>query len=263
VRLSKKPSCPGRRPSGISPQHAVIAEIPEVAIYGLPLAFESDAELDRVRGSMDAALVTILARRGLVALAMQHVGNGHVFSTRPRTGEAGSLEAFLGSRLWVPENAGGETFSSFGVRAPVRLAYNDVRKALDKGAIDTFVGTPSTVLLARWHTGVATVSREPIMRFVAPLVVHQPEFDKLSEADRAIARRILGEAFTSAARTSRAKDAEALRLLGRRDTIEFVDFVNAAEWNAWARSVADRLVADKKLPASLVQQLRLLTPSRS
>ena len=61
----------------------------------------------------------------------------------------------------------------------------------------------------------------------------------------------------------RAKDAEALRLLARRDTIEFVDFVKPAEWNAWARSVADRLLADKKLPSTLVQTLRRLTPSRS
>jgi TRAP-type C4-dicarboxylate transport system substrate-binding protein len=242
-------------------KRSLLEEVPESAIYSLPLSFESDAELAWVRERMDPVLVKILARRGLICLGIQHIGNGHIFSTRPRTQATGSLDDFLRSRLWIPDRAGGDTFNSFGVRSTVPLGYEDVRGALEKGKVDTFITSPSISLLARWQTNVATVSKEPLICLVMPLVVHRSEFEKLSESDRATAQQILGDAFAAAARSSRQKNVEAIRLLSRRDTIEFVDFTGRSAWNAWAESVSSRLVADRKLPASVVQELRQHTRS--
>ena len=242
-------------------ERSLLEEVPESTIYSLPLAFESDAELAWVRERMDPVLVKILARRGLISLGIQHIGNGHLFSVRPRSPDSGSLDDFLSARLWIPDRAGGDTFSHFGVRSPVILPYNSVRSALERGKVDAFIATPSISLLARWHSDVRTVSREPLVRFVAPLVVHRSEFERLSESDRTIARQILGDAFAAAARSSREKNVEAVNLLGRRDKIEFVEFTDRSTWSAWAESVSSRLVADRKLPASLVQELRQLTRS--
>ncbi|MEM9017363.1 MAG: hypothetical protein AAGC68_10135, partial [Verrucomicrobiota bacterium] len=116
-------------------ERSLVEELPELAIYALPLAFVDDEALARSRRALDEAVSNFLIRRELIPIGIEHIGNGHIFSIRPATPGIGTLVHFQESRLWVPKKADNHLIGSLGTKAPVPLPFDKVRNALGSGAI--------------------------------------------------------------------------------------------------------------------------------
>ncbi len=241
---------------------AVLEYVPELGVFSLPLMFRSDQELDFVRKKMDSRLMQVIRDKGLVPLSLESVGAGHIFTT---SSEMSTLQQFQTSQLWIPKGKASSSFNSFGIQNPVSASLPQVKPKMALGKLDTFVATPSTVVLARWPAGrtplptpsISRASTKPLMYFVAPLVVYPQGYSKISDADQEVVKAYLIQAFQEASQSNRAKDAEAMQILQRRD-VAFVDFVDPtdSEWSSWAKSVTDRLISNGKVPASLTNEVR-------
>jgi len=247
---------------------AVVEYVPELGIYSLPLVFRSDEELAYVRSKMDSKLESLMSQRGLIPLAIEGVGAGHIFSVSK---DIDTLTEFQNSRLWIPKGKASDTFNSFGINNPVPASLAEVRIKLTRDnsignvaslvktdPIETVVATPSTVMLARWQDKIAMGSKQPLMHFVAPLVVYRKQFDDLSKADQEATKTILAKAFSEAGQSFRAKDQEALGRLQANGSVEIKDFVKptASDWSAWSDSVINQLVKQGEISGSLVDELR-------
>lgn len=250
---------------------AVLEYVPELGVYSLPLMFKSKKELDFARSQMDEELMRIIREKGFVPLALEEVGAGHIFATST---DINSLQDFKNSKLWIPKGKPSDAFESFGIANPVPAALPEVKLKITLGKIESFVATPSTVVLARWPISgrtplptpsISMVSERPLMYFVAPLVVYPQGYSSISKPDQKVVKDILVAAFADASQSNRQKDNEALELLRRREGVTFEDFVdpNNSEWQAWSATVRKRLVSDGKLPSSLVGQMETVVSGYS
>ena len=83
---------------------------PDLSIYGLPLLFNSQGEVDYVRERLDARLKAGLEEAGFVSFGFAGGGFAMVLGNAPVT----ELADLQGQKVWVPE---GDTISYAGMEA--------------------------------------------------------------------------------------------------------------------------------------------------
>ncbi|NNJ97751.1 MAG: TRAP transporter substrate-binding protein DctP [Gammaproteobacteria bacterium] len=209
---------------------------PDIGIYELPYLFDSLEQVDYVRSKMDAELIAGLDRKGFVGFGFAEGGFSYMMSDEPLQ----SVAEVRTKKVWLPSNheIGEAVFSSADV-ASVSLPLSDVLTALQTGLIDTIITSPIGAIALQWHTKIAYVVEEPLTYFGALLVINKKAFNKLSEADRQIARDIMGQAFISIDKKNRKDNVEAKQAL-KNQGIKFVS-LSAASRKEW-HEVGDKAI---------------------
>lgn len=209
---------------------------PDIGIYELPYLFDSLEQVDYVRSKMDAELIAGLERKGFVGFGFAEGGFSYMMSDEPLQ----SVAEVRTKKVWLPSNheIGEAVFSSADV-ASVSLPLSDVLTALQTGLIDTIITSPIGAIALQWHTKIAYVVEEPLTYFGALLVINKKAFNKLSEADRQIARDIMGQAFISIDKKNRKDNVEAKQAL-KNQGIKFVS-LSAASRKEW-HEVGDKAI---------------------
>lgn len=186
---------------------------PDLQIYGLPLAFESAAELDYVRAAMDAELMAGLEDEGYVGFGFAEIGYAYVMSQKP----VDSVESVRQLKNWVPDGdlASAKALEAFGI-SPIPLTIGDVLAGLQTGLIDTIAAPPVGTLTLQWHTRLSHVLDMPMLYTYGLLVVSDRQFRKVSAADQAVVREVMGSATQSVNARSRADHEQALDVLQRQ-----------------------------------------------
>ena len=231
----------------------VLNDVPGIALYSLPLVFKNEEEIDYVRERMDSSLIDILATKGYTTIGIEGLGMAHIFSKK----ELRLPDHLLASRLWTPDEKGGDVLKRFGVREIVPVDIMDVRKALDANKLDTLVTVPSSVVLARWQDGVDFVADWPLLYVYSPLVVKNAEFDALLPKDQQTLRETLGDAFKDAGASSRRMTEQAWGVIRKREKIQFLSQTDEERraWETWADSVRQQLIDDGRIPAAMAAEL--------
>ncbi len=113
--------------SGLSERYA------DIVIYGLPLLFNDDAEVDYVRERMDPQLEAGLSAAGFESLGM--AGGG--FAVLMGSEQVTTLDELRGRKVWVPE---GDRISYAAMESldlsPVVLPITDVLTGLQTGLLE-------------------------------------------------------------------------------------------------------------------------------
>ena len=200
----------------------------DAQLYNLPMQFANFEEVDYVRERLDGVLQQGLEDNGFVCPGLAEVGMAYAMSTRP----VRSISDTSGIKFWTPTGnvAAIKAVTAFGI-SPVQLGITDVLTGLQTGLIDA-VATPLVGALAlQWHNQLDYILDLPFMYIYAVMVLPERSFNRLDEADRAIVRRLLGEAVRAADAGNRA-DHHAVREVLQNQGLEFIQ-PSVAEVRQW------------------------------
>ena len=225
-------------------------------LYGLPLLFDSQEEVDYVRQRMDEKIAKGLEESGFVSFGFAGGGFAKLMSNEP----VRSLDDLKGRKVWVPE---GDAISyaameSLGL-SPVTLPLTDVLTGLQTGLVDIVAASPVAAVVLQWHTKVKFVTDLPVSYIFATLAIEKRAFEKLTAEDQAVFRNVMSgiyQKFEAENRTDNERAAEAMRSNG----VEFVepDVSEASHWRALTSDINDRLSGEKLFNSADLAEIRAL-----
>ncbi|MGH8494204.1 MAG: TRAP transporter substrate-binding protein DctP [Moraxellaceae bacterium] len=165
----------------------------DIQVYSLPLKFRNFDEVDYVRSKMDAGLSKQLEDGGFVNFGFAEGGFAYAMS---KNAPVSSISTLRKQRVWIPDNdhQSEEAMKVFQV-TPVPLSLADVLPSLQTGIIDTVASSPIATVALQWHTQVKYFTDLPLSYFVGTLAIDKKSFAKLSPADQAVVREVMGKVF--------------------------------------------------------------------
>ncbi|MEO0347110.1 MAG: TRAP transporter substrate-binding protein DctP [Pseudomonadota bacterium] len=183
---------------------------PDLSVYGLPLLFDSQDEVDFVRDRFDAQLKQGLEDAGYVSFGFAGGGFAMVLGNEP----VRTLEDLDNQKMWVPE---GDTISYAGMEAldlsPVTLPITDVLTGLQTGLLDVVATPPVGALVLQWHTKVKYGTPMPLVYTMAFIAIDKKRFDRLSAEDQAVVDDVLTGIYTNFEQVNRSDNEKALAAL--------------------------------------------------
>ena len=225
----------------------------DVQLYNLPLVFRNLSEVDAVRTRLDQVLLDGMERNGFVAFGIAEVGMAYAMSRRP----AATLQAVRRAKVWSPEGdiSVARTLDTFGI-APIPLTVVDVLPGLQTGLIDTVASPPVAAVALQWHTQLDYVLDIPLMYVYGLLAVSERRFRRLSDADAAAVRRVLGDAVAEADRRNRGDhDATMQVLIAQGLKLTTPSPEELANWQRLGKQAEARWVREGIISAGLYRQL--------
>lgn len=234
---------------------------PDIQIYGLPLLFESDAELDYVRSQMDDYLLAGLEEAGYVGFGIAEIGMAYAMSQA----DVGSVEDVQQQKVWVPDGDLGsaKALEAFDI-TPIPLTIGAVLGGLQTSLIDTLFAPPVGAITLQWHTRLKYVLDFPVLYAYGVAVVGERYFKKIAPADQIVVREVMAEASRAVSERSRVDHKEALAVLQQQGLIFTEPTVAAIEGFRRRAEKANReMVAEGFVTEAAwqkLQQLRAATP---
>jgi TRAP-type C4-dicarboxylate transport system substrate-binding protein len=179
----------------------------DIQVYSLPLKFKSFDEVDYVRSKMDVPFSKSLEAAGFVNFGFAEGGFAYAMS---KNAPVSSIAALRKQRVWIPDNdrQSEEALKAFQV-TPVPLSLGDVLPSLQTGIIDTVASSPIGAVALQWHTQVKYLTELPMSYFVGTLAVDRKAFGKMTPADQAVVREVMGRAFRDIDRQNRKDNLAA------------------------------------------------------
>lgn len=183
---------------------------PEIALYGLPLVFESVEEAAYVRARLDKTIQDGLEKAGYVNFGFASGGFAVIMSNNP----VKDLGDMKGKRVWVPE---GDTISYSTMQAlslsPVTLPLTDVLTGLQTGLIDIVAMSPVGALVLQWHTKVKFITDMPLVYTMGFMVIDKRAFKKIDVADQQVVREVMTRTYANLDEASLSDNVEAMQAL--------------------------------------------------
>jgi TRAP-type C4-dicarboxylate transport system substrate-binding protein len=243
----------GQLQGGAFTAGGIAEKYPDIVVYGLPLLFNDQDEVDYVRERMDASFTKGLEQAGFVSFGFAGGGFARIFANRPIT----STADMRGQKIWVPD---GDRVSAAAMEAlrlsPVGLPVTDVLTGLQTGLLDVIAAPPVGVIALQWHTRVKYMTATPLMYTMGLMAVDAGAFGKLGPADQQAFREVMEAVYGRLDHQSRADDQAAQAAL-KSSGIRLVD-AQAGEVESWRGAMAEanrRLGADGVYSPSLLAEL--------
>jgi len=164
----------------------------DMALYSLPLFFETKQQVDTVRQVMDKQLYEGLKQKGYESFGLAGAGFAYIMSMKPVT----TIDHMRGKKVWVPE---GDTMSYAMMQAlglsPVTLPLADVLTGMQTGLLDIVAASPLGAIAFQWHTQIHFVTELPVAYLYGIFVISNKQFKKLSTGDQEIVRRVMSAVY--------------------------------------------------------------------
>ncbi len=234
----------GQLQGGAVPGGAMLSFYPDAQVYNLPLKFHSFAEVDYVRERMDNKIIAGIEENGFVTFGLAEGGFAYILSKKSIT----TMEELRAGKVWIPNNDPGglQAVKTFGVN-PIPLNLADVLAGLQTGLVDTVATSPIGAIALQWHTQVQTMTNLPMLYFYALLAIDKKAFGKLSDADQAVVREVMGASFKQIDQQNRTDNIAAYNALLEQGIEELE--LSAAERERWYQTAeeAEANIADKNI----------------
>lgn len=227
---------------------------PDIQVYSLPLKFQSFDEVDAVRGKMDSELSAQLEKGGFVNFGFAEGGFAYAMSKKAPVSSVPTLRQ---QRVWIPDNdkQSEEAMKIFQV-TPVPLSLADVLPSLQTGIIDTVASSPIATVALQWHTQVKFLTDLPLSYFVGTLAIDKKAFSKISPADQAVVREVMGKVFREVDQQNRKDNLAAYSALLKQGIKPVKpSAAEMAEWQKFAALASAEMVKDGIVSTQAAQQL--------
>jgi len=205
----------------------------DTQVYSIPFTFNSYAEVDYVRKRVDPLLIAGLKEKGFISFGISEGGFAYLMSKTPVAG----VDDLKGHKVWVPE---GDEISRASFDAahisPISLPLTDVLTGLQTGMIDTIASSTVGAIALQWYTQVKYLNDAPLMYLYGTMMVKRDQFEKLSPADQAVVKRVMGDVFARLDVTNRS-DNEAAKDVLKKHGITFLHSTEA-ETRHWREVIA-------------------------
>lgn len=242
----------GQLQGGVFTSNGLEERYPDILLYGLPMLFNSQDEVDYVRQRMDEKLAAGLAKEGFVSYGFAGGGFAYFMTSKPVTG----LADLRGQKIWVPE---GDQTSHVAMQAlqltPVILPITDVLTGLQTGLLDIVAAPPVAAVVLQWYTKTRYVTRQPLSYTMGLLVIDEKALKNVSADDRQVLQEVLSATyarFDGQSSIDNSKAEEALKANG----LSFVapNSAEIPEWRAAISTAIDGMVANGTISASLLAE---------
>ena len=132
----------------------------DIGIYGLPMLFRSQSEVDLTRSQIDKMLMEGLEAKGFMGFGLAGVGFAYPMSQVAAT----NVSEVRKMKIWTPDNdlEALIAFEAFNI-SPIPLPYGDVLLGLQTGLINGIAAPPVGTLLLQWHTQVSYALDLPLL----------------------------------------------------------------------------------------------------
>ncbi len=244
----------GQLQGGAFTASGIAEKFPDIVLYGLPLIFNNQDEVDFVRERLDVTLAQGLEKAGFVSFGFAGGSFARIFAQKPIS----TTDAMRGQKIWVPE---GDRVSAAAMEAlrlsPVGLPVTDVLTGLQTGLLDIVAAPPVGVIALQWHTRVKFMTTAPLMYTMGMMAIDAKAFGRLSAADQQVFRETMGAVYRKLDQQSRTDDQAVLKAL-QANGITLIE-AQPAEVDAWRNAAAganQRLAAEGVYTPALLAQLQ-------
>ncbi len=245
----------GQLQGGAFTSGAMARVFPDLSLYSLPLLFNSLAEVDFVRASMDPVLKQGLEKKGFACLGFAEGGLALMFSREPII----NLADLKGKKVWVPE---GDLPSYAAMEAngltPVTLPLTDVLTGLQTGLIDVIGSSPLAAIAFQWHTQVKYFNRTPLSYIYALLVIDARAMKKMTASDQQILREVLGAVYQQLDKENRLENEQAAAALLNQGLKEEPPLPQLVEMRATTEAALGKRAADGLFSADRYAEVKAL-----
>jgi TRAP-type transport system periplasmic protein len=244
----------GQLQGGVFTSNGLEERYPDIVIYGLPMLFDSQAEVDFVRQRMDPQLAAGLEQAGFVSFGFAGGGFAYLLSNAPVT----RLADMEGQKIWVPED---DQTSYVAMQAlglsPVVLPVTDVLTGLQTGLLSIVATPPVGAIILQWYTKTRFVTSQPLTYTLGVMAIDKAALKDVSAADQSVLREVmtaLYARFDAQNRTDNAKAEQALRANG----LKFVtlDPAEVPRWREVTARAMDGMAAKGAFSAELLREVR-------
>lgn len=229
---------------------------PNSLIYGLPLLFKNQNEVDYVRKRMDPIFNQGLESAGFVNFGI--AGGG--FALFMSSAKLNDIDDLKNNKMWIPEGdiASYETLKALGV-TPVILPLTDVLTGLQTGLISTVAAPPSGAIAFQWHTKIKHVADLPIAYTFGVFIINRKSFKKLNESDQKLVRDTLNKTFERLDHSNQEANHSA-RLALEKNGILFTQPQAKAQttWQKVSNQVIENLGKKGKFELEFAQKVQAL-----
>lgn len=244
----------GQLQGGMFTSNGLEERYPDILIYGLPMQFNSQDEVDYVRKRMDAKLAAGLEKAGFASYGFAGGGFAYFMSGKPVMG----LADLRGQKIWVPEGDQTSFLAMESLRlSPVVLPITDVLTGLQTGLLDIVAAPPVGAIILQWYTKTRYVTRQPLSYTLGVMVIDQGALKEVSAADQAVLREVMSALYARLDvenRVDNIKAEQALKVNG----LQFVspNMAEIPEWRAAVSAAMDQMAAKGTFSAELLGELR-------
>jgi len=243
----------GQLHGGAITSGSLASRYPDCQVYGIPLKFKSNDEVDYVRSKMDSVLLDGFRKNGFEIIGIAEGGFAYIMSNKP----VRSLTDIKTCKVWVPDTDQSiiEAVKAFDV-SPIPLTLADVRTGLQTGLIDTVGTSPIGAITLQWHTQVKHLTNMPILYIYAVFTLNNKSFSKISPEDQVIIKKHMGASFSRIDKQNRVDNVKAFDAL--KNVGIQIDEISPDEYDAWkekAKTAESRMVSNGGLSADIVEQL--------
>jgi TRAP-type transport system periplasmic protein len=183
---------------------------PAMNLYGVPLLFRSDEEVDYVRERLDPKLAEGLEAAGFVSFGFSEGGFANLMGNEPIR----SIDDLRRKKVWVPE---GDQITFLAMEtlglSPVVLPPTDVLTGLQTGLLDVVGASPVTALVLQWHTKIKYRTELPVSYSMGVFAIDASAFRRLSAADQGVVREVMSEVMIGIDRASRPDNERAREVM--------------------------------------------------
>ena len=243
----------GQLQGGAFTANGLADRYPDIVLYGLPMLFGSQAEVDYVRERMDPVIAAGLEEAGFTSFGFAGGGFAKLMGQEPVT----RLEDLRGRKVWVPE---GDEISYAAMKAmdlsPVVLPITDVLTGLQTGLLEYIATPPVGAVILQWYTKVKYVTAFPFAYTLGFMAIDNRAFSRVAESDQAVVREVMTEVYRKFETSNQAdnkKAEEALAANGLQFTE--LDAKMIPQWRQVVAGVNERLGEEGVFSAELREQL--------
>ncbi|HEX7236010.1 MAG TPA: TRAP transporter substrate-binding protein DctP [Gammaproteobacteria bacterium] len=222
-------------------------------LYGIPLLFNSLAEIDAVRSQLDPELAAGLERAGFVTFGFIEGGFANLLSNEPIR----SVDDMRRKKVWVPE---GDAISFLAMQtmglSPSVLPVTDVLTGLQTGLIEITFASPVAALVLQWHTKVKYITDLPISYSMGVLAIDKGAYSALSAEDQRVVREVMSRYVRELDHEARDDNRKAMEVLVQSGlTTVPVDAADVTSWRKTIESIHPQLRARPDIDAALFDRL--------
>jgi len=175
-------------------------------VYGIPLLFRSQEEVDAVRAKIDPVMAAGLDKAGFVSFGFTEGGFANPLSNEP----VHSVDEMRRKKVWVPEGD--------------QISFLEI----------TFA-SPVTALVLQWHTKVKYITALPVSYSMGVFAIEKSAFSALLPDDQKIVREVMARHLGQLDRESREDNRKAMEVLAKAG-LQTVN-VNATDVEGWRRTI--------------------------
>lgn len=201
-------------------------------LYGIPLLFRSEDEVDAVRAKIDPLMAAGLDKAGFVSFGFTEGGFANLLSNEP----IHNVEEMKRKKVWVPD---GDQISFLAMQtmglSPVVLPVTDVLTGLQTGLIDITFASPVTALVLQWHTKVKYITALPASYSMGVFAIEKNAFNALTPADQQVVREVMSRYLGQLDHEARDDNRKAADVLAKAG-LQTVS-VNASDVEGWRQTV--------------------------